>query len=316
MRPAAQEAPMDDQLDLFSWPGSAPRRSENSAPDAIATLHSPPTADELAQLPTAALREWLERDLQEPSAGGFGTIQVIQELAHRRDVAAVPLLVELCRLHAGFDRARGVVPEVRAAIDALATLRAVQAAGPILRLAEHGGLGVASTVAALRFLAAVRHAPAAGFARRCLAHESPTLRAAAAVLAAALGLRDQVEVLWPMAQAGQGEEAKEAAIALGRLGHRPAKPLLEARLRAAVGGDAGELADALATVADAESVVVIGQTAERSDTTVALALIEILAEIEAPNAARWLTRLANSADPRVRAAAAESLEEIAKRYRE
>ena len=62
------------------------------------------------------------------------------------DRAAAPLLVKLCRRHAGFDRSR-TVPEVAMALEALAAIGAADSAPLILQLVEQDALGPASTAA-------------------------------------------------------------------------------------------------------------------------------------------------------------------------
>lgn len=294
-----------EQLDLFAWPG---RDGASRSLPAAGPPVRPPTAVDVEALPAPDLLRALERLLDGTvGVAGIGP-RLIGEVARRRLSEAVPTLVLLCRLHAGFDRARAV-PEVVAVLEALSALAAADAAGEVLRLVEQGAFGPMATAAALRFFAAVRHRPAARFARPALSHEHVAVRAAACALVAGLGLQEAVERLRELSTDVDGDVAAAAALACAHLGDHTAKPLLERRLRMAAATEIAPLARALSGIADADTVVLLGRAAERAEPPVRQAIVEALGQIEAPAAVAWLLRFAGDECPHVRIAAAKALAE-------
>ena len=291
-----------EQLDLFAWPGRA-----GSPPPRELDPHRPsPATIDVGALSTAALLQALERLLEgarEPAA-----VSLIEEIARRQLTEAVPMLVALCRLHAGFDRARPV-PEVVAALEALCALGAASAAGDILRLIEQGAFGPAASAAALRFLAVARHRPAARLSHIALSHEHAAVRAEACALVATLGQRDAVEQLRALSADVDAGVAAAADLARGHLGDHAVKAALEQRLRTAAAGEIPHIARALTGVADADTVVLLGRTAGRSDTALRHVIADLLGQIDAPAAVPWLVRFTGDEQPEVRLAAAGALAE-------
>jgi hypothetical protein len=292
-----------EQLDLFAWP----RRANPTLPLTAVGLPAPsPLPIDAGALSTAELLRALGRLLDgghEPAA-----VTLIEEVARRRLTEAVPMLVALCRLHAGFDRARAV-PEVAAALKALQALAATSAAGDILRLVEQGAFGPSATAAALRFFAALHHRPAARLAHVALSHEHAAVRAEACALAAALGQHDTLEQLRALSADLDAGVAAAADLARGHLGDHAVKAALEQRLRTAGTGEIPQVARAVAGVADADTVVLLGRTALRADTAIRKAIADVLGQIDVPAAVAWLVRFAGDEQPQVRRAAAAALAE-------
>jgi len=293
-----------EQLDLFAWPGQP-----NPAPPL--PVPEPParsSAVDISALATSELLGALERLLDGALESTAVSRRLIDEVGRRRLTEAVPMLVELCRLHAGFDRARPV-PEVAAALEALSVLAAGSAAGDILKLVEQNALGATASAAALRFFAAVRHRPAARLARVSLSHEHAAVRASACALVADLGQQEALERLRDLSADLDADVAAAADLARGHLCDDAAKPALEQRLRVASAGEIPRLVRALVGVADADTVVLLGRTAARADSAARQVIVEALGQIDAPAAIVWLVRFAGDEHAAVRIAAARALPE-------
>jgi HEAT repeat protein len=294
-----------EQLDLFAWPRQA--GAARSLPAAGLAVRSS-TAVDVDALPTPALLRALERLLDGAIDLAGTSRRLIDEVARRRLIEAAPILVQLCRLHAGFDRARAV-PEVTAALECLSALAAASAAGDILRLVEQDALGATARAAALRFFAAVRYRPAAGFARISLSDGDAAVRAGACALVAELGQTDALERLRELSADLDAGVAAAADLARGQLRDHAAKPVLEQRLRAASAGEMPRLVRALVGVADADTVVLLGRSAARVESSIRRTIVQALGEIDSSAAVVWLARFAGDEDPEVRVAAARALAE-------
>jgi HEAT repeat protein len=294
-----------EQLDLFAWPGQ-PSAGRPLPGAGVPARWS--TAVDVDVLPTAALLRALERLLDGAVEPAGTSRRLIDEVARRRLSETVPMLVQLCKLHAGFDRARAV-PEVAAALEGLSALAAASAADDILRLVEQDALGTMARAAALRFFAAVRHRPAAGVARMSLSHEDAAVRADACGLVAELGLQDALERLRELSVDLDAGVAAAADLARGHLRDHAAKPVLEQRLRAASAGEIPRLVHALVGIADADTVVLLGRAAGYVDSSSRRIIVEALGQIDAPSTVIWLVRFAGDEDPEVRLAAAKALAE-------
>jgi HEAT repeat protein len=294
-----------EQLDLFAWPGRAGAAPPPPLPAVDPLASSPPTVD-VGALSTPELLRAVARLLD--GAREAAPADLIAEVARRRLTEAVPMLVALCRLHAGFDRARAV-PEVAAAVDALSSLAAASAAGDVLRLVEQGAFGPAASAAALRFFAVVHHRPAARLANIALSHEHAAVRAEACALAVALGQHEALEQLRVLSADLDAGVAAAADLARGHLGDHAVKAALEQRLRTAAAEEIPPLARALAGVADADTVVLLGRIAGRSDPALRRTIVDVLGQIDAPGAVPWLVRFVGDDQPEVRLATARALAE-------
>jgi HEAT repeat protein len=294
-----------EQLDPFAWPGRADVAPPLPAPE---PLGSPPPTVDVGGLSRLELLRALERLLDGTREPEAVSRHLIDEVARRRLTEAAPMLVAICRLHAGFDRARAV-PEVAAALEALSALAAAPAASDVLRLAEQGAFGPWSSAAALRFLAVVRHRPAARLARTSLSHEHAAVRATACALTAALGQCDALDRLRALSADADAGVAAAADLARGHLGDHAVKAALEQRLRTAAPGEIPHLARAIIGVADAETVVLLGRAAGRVEPALRWIIVDVLGQIDAPAAVAWFVRFAADEQPQVRVAAARALAE-------
>jgi hypothetical protein len=146
-----------DQLDLFAWPAQVDAWRPQPALEAPGRSS---VAVDVSALMTPALLRALDGLLDGAVLSSGTNRRLMEEVAQRRLTETIPTLVGICRLHAGFDRARAV-PDVIAALEALTAVAAASAASDVLRLAEQNALGPAALAAALRFFAAVRHRPSA-----------------------------------------------------------------------------------------------------------------------------------------------------------
>jgi hypothetical protein len=273
-----------EQLDLFAWPGRAGAAPPLPAPGPPG---SSPAAADVGALSTAELLRALERLLDGTPESAAVSRRLIDEVARRHLTEAVPMLVALCRLHAGFDRARAV-PEVAAALEALSTLAAASAAGDILRLVEQGAFGPSASAAALRLFAVVRHRPAARLAPIALSHEHAAVRAEACALVAALGQCDALDQLRALSADVDAGVAAAADLARGHLCDHAVKAALEQRLRTAAAGEIPRIARAIVGVADADTVVLLGRTAVRADPAPRRTIVDVLGRsTRPPPSAGW-----------------------------
>ena len=305
------------QLDLFGWrrrEGDPAGPGEDDGRPPGPGRRTPIDSDEISAMTAAALLDALDAGLETATTGPL--LLLIAEVGRRREAAAAPRLLKVCRRHAGFDRARAV-PEVAAALKALAAMGAAEPARAILRLVTQDALGPLSVAAALDYFAALRHRPAAALLDLCFGDESLAVREAACALAAAIGQHGCTETLLELRTDREPRVADAALIALGNLGYRPVKEALEARLRTARPAEIPKVVESLAGVADAETAVTLGRAAEgTSDDTARRAIAQALAELSGRAATNRLLRLAGDPCPGVRRAVAAGLAETGDPRRE
>ena len=256
---------------------------------------------------TDELLDTLSRHLDGGSVGGGYCCRVVEELARRKETRSVPLLERLCRRFAGYDKS-GPSVEMLTALNALTSIGEPSAARTVADLVIRETMGPASMAAALQYLARVCHRAAAPLARRHLRNDAPAVRRAACELTAALGLADETDVLEELTSDINSGVATTAAVALGRMGYRPIKNRLEELLTEAVAVDVSVLADALIAVADDDTAVLLGRTAERTDETGRCAIAQALGQMETRNAAMSLARMARDPRSAVRLAVVDALE--------
>ena len=306
----AREGLRSSQLDLFAWRerdgDSAETMGHGGRPcDPPQPTRTEP--QEVAAMTREALLGALEARFDGPAGECRDLVPLIAEVERRREATAAPLLVRVCRRHAGFDRSR-TVPEVVAALGALTAVGATDAAPAIMRLVEQRALGHASVAAALRYLASVRYRPAAVLLRPHLEHDEAEVRQAACTLAAVIGARRTIERLLELCKDTSAEVIDAALIALGNLGHRPVRGALESRLQTAPVDEIPRIVEALVPVSDAETAVGLGRLAERiADETVRHVVAEALAEMGGRAAVTWLLRLVDDPCPAIRQVVAEAL---------
>ena len=298
------------QLDLFAWHerdrGSAGTVTQAGRPRGAPRPNRAETQDVAAMSPQALLGA-LESRLDDPAGDSRDLVRLIAEVERRHEATAAPLLVRVCRRHAGFDRSHAV-PAVVAALKALTALGSAEGAPAIMRLVGHGALGQASVAAALRYFASVRHRPAAALIRPHLDHDEAEVREAACALAAVIGTHANIERLLALCDDTRTEVSNGALIALGNLGHRPVRKVLEARLQTAAIDEIPGLLDAVVAVSDEETAVCLGRLAERlSDENVRCVVAEALAELDGRAAVTWLLRLVEDPCPAIRRVVAHAL---------
>ncbi len=305
-----QEGFGSSQLDLFAWrqrDGDSVETVGHGGRPCDPLLLAGPELQDLAAMTREVLHGALEARIDDPTGDSRDLVALIAEVERRREATAAPLLVRVCRRHAGFDRSRAV-PEVVAALNALTAVGAADAAPAIMRLVEQGALGHASVAAALRYFASVRHRPAAVLLHPYLDDDEAEVREAACTLAAVIGTRSNIERLLELCKDTSAEVIDAALIALGNLGHRPVKKVLESRLQTAAIDKIPKIVEALVPVSDAETAVSVGRLVERiSDENIRYVVAEALAELDGRAAVTWLLRLVDDPSPAVRQIVAEAL---------
>jgi HEAT repeat protein len=306
------------QPDLFAWRQRDKESDETAdfgaaSPDARqSTLIDP---QDIATMTPEALLSALGARTEAMANESQTLLLLMAEVGRRRDQATVPLLVNLCRRHAGFDRSR-TLPEVVAALETLAAIGSAEGAPAILQLVpailqlvRSGAFGSESTAAALRYFAAVRYRPAADLLDHCFTHERPENREAACTLAAAVGASGRTGTLLELCTDINAGVVDAALMALGHLGYGPVKDALEARLLTAPPGEIPKFVEALVLVSDEDTAVHLGRLAERTeDKGARCAIVRALADLESTTAATWLLRLVEDPCARVRRAVIAGLE--------
>lgn len=297
-----------NQLDLFAPGQGAP--GQGATP--LAELPSEPPAAEIAparpigEWPTDHLLDALNLHLYAEAPDDPPLIASIVELGERGEPRAVPLLIRTCRRFAGYD-AQQPAAEVVAALEALAKIGPASAAVPLIDLIRRGLFSPASTVAAMDCFGTLRCRPAADLIPMGLSHEAPMVRQAACALAASLHRREDVGLLEPLLSDPDRGVVKSARLALGGLGHKPAREPLEELLDRATPIDIPLVAHALIAVADDDTPVKLARAAERCDEEGRCAIVEALGAMETPTAVAQLIRLSRDSRPAVRLAVIDAL---------
>ena len=299
-----------EQLDLFAW-----RERDRDTPEIIGhgerRIDAPPPdrtePQDVAALSQEALLGALEAQVDDPTVNSRDLVPLISEVERRREARAAPLLVRVCRRHAGFDRSRAV-PEVVAALKALTATGVADDAPVIMRLVEQGALGHTSAAAALQYMTSVRYRPAAALLCTHLTHDEAEVREAACALAAVIGSHSHIERLLELRNDTSAKVVDAALFSLGSLGHRPIKKLLESRLQTAAIDEIPKIVDALVPVSDEETAVCLGRLTERiSDEKVRCVVAAALADLDGRAAVTWLLRLVDDSCPAIRRMVADAL---------
>jgi hypothetical protein len=273
-----------EQLDLFRDFGGAAARPSVAL--------SAPSSVDVAELDDHGLLA----ALVDPTLAD--SLTLLAEAGRRRLAAAVPLLRDLCRRHAGFG-ARRLIPEQIAALNALHAIGTREAAQAVAEAIERGWVeGPALAVAA--WCAGRLHANlSAETVAMLLQHPDPSVCVAGCgcarpypAITALLG-ELMVDLRRPVAAA--------AACALGRLGRVEARPVLAALLEKA---PSEEVIEAAGAVADEPSLVVLGRIA-RSGSKLAPAALAVLEGSDHPHAAKIRATIV---PPRPASASARSTE--------
>jgi len=212
------------------------------------------------------------------------SLTLLGEASRRRLAAAVPLLRDLCRRHAGFGAHRPI-PEQIAALNTLHAIGTREAAQVLVEAIERGWVeGPALAVAA--WCAGRLHANlSAETVAMLLQHPDPSVIAAGCgcarpypAIIALLG-KLMVDLRRPVAQA--------AICALGRLGRAEARPMLAALLEKA---PSEEVIEAVSALAEEPSLVLLGRIA-RSRSKLASAALAALEGSDHPHAAKIMATI-------------------------
>ena len=174
-----------EQLDLFAWRERNREFSETIGRGERRFDPPPPNRTEpqdVAAITREALLGALEAQYDDPTVNSRDFVALITEVERRREARAAPLLVRVCRRYAGFDRSRAM-PEVLAALKALAATGVADAAPVIMRLTRRESLGI---LRRMELIGGTTRPAAAGpvlmFPTRDPAHSLPVVRARAASL--------------------------------------------------------------------------------------------------------------------------------------
>ncbi|MDA8231892.1 MAG: HEAT repeat domain-containing protein [Magnetospirillum sp.] len=251
----------DVQLDLFSAAGA--KRGVAEPPAATA----PPVAVDALDDTTLVTAI--------PEAGLADASRLTAEAARRHLTAAVPALERLCQRFAGFGLAQPV-PEQVAALDALAEIGGPESVEAVVRIIIKGLVQGPTVGAAIAAAARLGASLPADTVLPLLRHSDPRVRADAC--RCARFRPDIAAVLSDLLQDLHQEVADQAACALGRMGQTEARPTLQRLLRDA---PTAEAIDAIADIADEETVVLLGRIA-RSGADLAEAARNALAIIDHP----------------------------------
>jgi hypothetical protein len=207
------------------------------------------------------------------------SLALLAEAARRRLAVAVPLLRVLCRRHAGFGAYRPI-PEQIAALNALQAIGTREAALVVAEAIERGWVEGPGLAAAARCAGRLHAHLSAEAVAKLLQHLDPNVRAAACGCVRPLPL--MIAMLGELLTDLHRPVAEAAACALGRLGRVEARPMLAALLERA---PSEEVIEAVGTVADETSMVLLGRIA-RSGSNLAPAALAALAGIDHPRAAK------------------------------
>jgi HEAT repeat protein len=209
-------------------------------------------------------------------------VGLVAEVGRRRLIGAISALDALCRRFAGFGVNR-VVPEQAAALDALAAIGGPKAREALARLIANGVVQGPGLRTALAAAARVNVKIPATTVLRLLRNDDPQIRAAAC--RCARSSPEAVSLLRDLLDDLHDEVRTAAACALGRIGQSEVRPLLAGLLRQA---PSVELIDAIAGVADEETITLLGRIALFTPHLAAAAL-DALDAIDQPRAEKLAT---------------------------
>ncbi len=265
----------DRQLDLFAGAGE---RSGSAAAAAV-----PRSRPSVPDLDDAALVAAI------PGASLADCHALAAEAGRRRLAPAIPALEALCRRFQGFGLNRPI-PEQTAALAALAAIGGLAAAAAAARLIVERIVQGPGLAAALAAAARLGVGLPGEVVARLLREAAPEIRAGACGCArpspAVIPLL--VDLL---ADADRGV-AREATLALGRIGRPEARPALKRLLREA---PSPAVIEAAIAVADEECLVILGRLA-RTRPELAEAALDALDGADSPRAATIAAAVRRSLD--------------------
>jgi len=251
------------QLDLFADAGT-----DIAQPTPPSTCASPVAAD----MNDAALIAAIPESVLSDSAN------LAAEAGRRRLAAAVPALASLCRRFAGFGLDRAV-PEQVAALRGLAEIGGRDAADAVVQLIDRAVVCGQALKIALDTAARLRARLSEGVLRSLLAHADPVIRADAC--RCSRPFPDVIARLIDLLNDSDPTVARSAACALGRMGRIEARPIINDLLRQAPSTD---VIDAAASIANDDSLVLLGRIA-RAGSSLSASALDVLEEMDDARAA-------------------------------
>ncbi len=260
-----QRDPPSDQPDLFSggWFAAKPE-APPGAPEPAVAWHALGDLELIAALPKADMA---------------GSCAIAAEMARRRLAAAIPALEHACLRFSGYGR-NHVLPEQAAALDALAAIGGPEAAAAVARLILRRSVQGPGLKHAVRAAASLGSELPPERLLDLLRHDEPEVRAGACRCIGPRWKPEMVQVALDLLQDLHSEVRDAAACALGRMGQPEAREFLLGLLGSA---PSAEVIDALAAVADEESMIRLNRLA-RGDAAFRPAVLEALDAIEHPRA--------------------------------
>jgi hypothetical protein len=195
------------------------------------------------------------------------------EAGRRRLAAAVPALASLCRRFAGFGLDHAV-PEQVAALGGLAEIGGRNAADAVVQIIERAVVCGQTLQIALNTAATLHARLSEGVLRSLLAHTDPVIRAHAC--RCSRPFPDVIARLIDLLNDNDQTVARLAACALGRMGRIEARPMINNLLRHAPSAD---VIDASASIANDESVVLLGRIA-RAGSSLSAAALDVLEDMD------------------------------------
>jgi hypothetical protein len=214
----------------------------------------------------------------------LNALPIVQEIARRRLASGAPALAALCLRHAGFGRSR-VIPEQRAAIEALGVIGGRGASQALARLIERGAFEGPGLKVALQEAVRLASPLPEPLVTKLLRADDPDVRAAAArcVRTWPNCAPLLIELLDDLHQ----DVRLAAACALGRIGIGAARPAVLNALREQ---PSREVVEAIAGIPDEEVLVLLGRTAETRRDLAGL-IRTVLDSIDHPLAAKIEARI-------------------------
>jgi HEAT repeat protein len=263
------------QLDLFGGGGNASAQAPKSG-----RTHA------IADPTTLSDREILAMI---PDAGIPLVFSLIDEAGRRKLKEAVPVLDRLCRLFTGFGVEREV-PEQAAALLALASIGGREAQAAMSGLLSGGVIQGPTLKIAARAAATLKCRLPAEIVLSFLSSSDPEMRATTCDLA--LPRSDIFAALLSLLADPDNNVRTSAACALGRHGRHEARDALKNLLRKA---PTPAVVEAIAPIADPESIVLLGRLA-KSGGSLAKVALDALSGIDDPLAMKISGALPEQAD--------------------
>ncbi len=211
---------------------------------------------------------------------------LIAEAALREMPAAVPVLEKLCFRFAGFG-ADLLIPEQKAALQAVAAIGGQEAAASVVRLIVKAAVQGPTLKVAVNVAVQLGSNLPGDMVRQLLGHADAEVRAGAC--RCARPTPDTILILISLLEDLNRGVNVAAACALGRMGNRNALPILSQILREA---PSAEVIDAISVIADEDCIILLGRILQ-TDATLSGAARDALDGLDHPRA----TQIIRNAGP-------------------